>query len=322
MRRVGLTTAVLSVMATAAPGNGRADDAAFLAARTTMAERLLDPASARFTNLRMGRDLGEFRIVCGELQGRNALGAYGQRAPFVVMLRGIEVVDHAIRRDEDSPDRREPFSSSVQTVMRQHCPSLPVPQPGQALHDALMAAERQARLVGDRAMEPGTISGAPDPDQPPTSPTQRPVDNSAPLLNTLQALRQTAPQSPPRGRSLPPQSAPPASAGVPVTTAQLTAGERAGVADRISECWSVDAGGAGNQNIVVDLRIEADAGGVVRAVRPNDGVPSDPRARSAYEAARRALLDPRCNPLPLPPQRLAALRDTVFRFNPRDLGLR
>jgi hypothetical protein len=41
-----------------------------------------------------------------------------------------------------------------------------------------------------------------------------------------------------------------------------------------------------------------------------------------YEAARRALLDPRCNPLPLPRERLAALRDAVFRFNPRDLGLR
>ena len=41
-----------------------------------------------------------------------------------------------------------------------------------------------------------------------------------------------------------------------------------------------------------------------------------------YEAARRALLNPQCNPLPLPKDRLEALRNTVFRFNPRDLGLR
>ena len=73
---------------------------------------------------------------------------------------------------------------------------------------------------------------------------------------------------------------------------------------------------------MVELRVDVDGGGVVRRVMPNGSPPSDPRARSVYEAARRALLDPRCNPLPLPATRLAALRDTIFRFNPRDLGLR
>ena len=43
---------------------------------------------------------------------------------------------------------------------------------------------------------------------------------------------------------------------------------------------------------------------------------------AVLEAARRALLNPQCNPLPLPKDRLEALRNTVFRFNPRDLGLR
>ena len=58
------------------------------------------------------------------------------------------------------------------------------------------------------------------------------------------------------------------------------------------------------------------------AAVPNGSVPADPQARSVYEAARRALLNPQCNPLPLPKDRLEALRNTVFRFNPRDLGLR
>ena len=75
-------------------------------------------------------------------------------------------------------------------------------------------------------------------------------------------------------------------------------------------------------HFIVELKVEVDAGGVVRNVRANGSPPAEPRARSVYEAARRALLDPKCNPLPLPRERLAALRDTVFRFNPRDLGLR
>ncbi len=93
-------------------------------------------------------------------------------------------------------------------------------------------------------------------------------------------------------------------------------------APRSSPRPSARASRTGSADIVVELRVDVDAQGVVRVVRPNGSLPSDPRARMVYEAARRALLDPRCNPLPLPPQRLAALRDTVFRFNPRELGLR
>ncbi|MCO6420020.1 cell envelope integrity protein TolA, partial [Siccirubricoccus sp. KC 17139] len=119
-----------------------------------------------------------------------------------------------------------------------------------------------------------------------------------------------------------PGGAPQRGGGAPTGTAALTAGEKAGLAEKISECWSVDGGGLGVRDIVVELKVVVDAGGTVRNVTSNGAPPSDPRARSVYEAARRALLDPRCNPLPLPPSRLAALRDTVFRFNPRDLGLR
>ena len=111
-------------------------------------------------------------------------------------------------------------------------------------------------------------------------------------------------------------------AGTPTGTAALSSGEKAGLAEKISECWSVDAGGLNIQSIVVEFRVEVDPGGTVRNVRPNGSPPAEPRARAVYEAARRALLDPKCNPLPLPRERLAALRDTIFRFNPRDLGLR
>jgi hypothetical protein len=143
------------------------------------------------------------------------------------------------------------------------------------------------------------------------------------VQNTLERLRQQRQQQePPRARPAPPQGAPAAGGGTPTGTAQLSAGEKAGLAEKISECWSVDAGGLNIQAVVVELRVQVDNAGVVRNVVPNGSVPTDPRARSVYEAARRALLDPKCNPLPLPRERLAVLRDTVFRFNPRDLGLR
>jgi hypothetical protein len=152
---------------------------------------------------------------------------------------------------------------------------------------------------------------------------QRPEERSQSVLNTLERLRQQQQQQePPRARPSPPQGAPQRGGGTPTGAAPLTAGERTGIADRIGECWIVDAGAPNLRDIVVELRVQVDAAGMVRVVTPNGAVPAEPRARMVYEAARRALLDPRCNPLPLPPERLEALRDAVFRFNPRDIGLR
>ena len=156
-----------------------------------------------------------------------------------------------------------------------------------------------------------------------TPPVRTPEANSQSVLNTLERLRQTTPANePPRGA---PANAPARVAsggGAPTGTSPLTSGEKGQLANKISECWAVDAGGQGVSSIVVSLRVDVDTAGVVRAVRPADSYPSDPRVRAVYDAARRALLDPRCNPLPLPRERVAALRDTVFRFNPRELGLR
>ncbi|MCW8088502.1 cell envelope integrity protein TolA, partial [Sabulicella glaciei] len=167
----------------------------------------------------------------------------------------------------------------------------------------------------------------PEPAQTPgtgqTPPVRNPAERSQSVLNTLERLQAAQRQTqPPTARPNPAPGAPQQGGGVPQGTANLTASERAGLADKISECWSVDAGAPGLNQISVELRVEVDAGGVVRVVRPNGSPPSEPRARMVYEAARRALLDPRCNPLPLPRERLAALRDAVFRFRPSDLGLR
>jgi hypothetical protein len=186
--------------------------------------------------------------------------------------------------------------------------------------------QAQPRPEPPLPLPPPPVPPPPDPGHTPgtgqTPPPPKPQERSQSVLSTLERLRQQQQREAPRARPSPPQGAPQKGGGAPTGTAELTASEKAGLADKIGECWSVDAGAPNLRDIVVELRVEVDAGGVVRQVRPNGSAPSDPRARMVYEAARRALLDAKCNPLPLPRERLAALRDTVFRFNPRDLGLR
>jgi hypothetical protein len=210
-------------------------------------------------------------------------------------------------------------------------PAPPAPRPPQPQQQAQAKPEPPVPTAAPPRPEPTP----PRPPTPParepvreagtgqTPPVQRPQADSRSVLNNIDKLIQGAQQNrPPTGRPSPQAGSPQQGGGTPTGTAALSAGEKAGLADKISECWSVDGGGLGVRDVVVSLRVEVDAGGVVRNVRSDGPPPSDPRARSVYEAARRALLDPKCNPLPLPRERLAALRDTVFRFNPRDLGLR
>jgi hypothetical protein len=152
-----------------------------------------------------------------------------------------------------------------------------------------------------------------------TPPVQRPQERSQSVLNTLERLRQQQQDRPPTARANPPPGAPQQGGGTPTGTGALTAGEIRGLADQISECWSVDAGAPNLASIVVELRVQLDAQGNVRNVVPASGVPSDPRARAVYESARRALLAPQCNPLKVPANKMQTVMASTFRFNPRGL---
>jgi hypothetical protein len=154
-----------------------------------------------------------------------------------------------------------------------------------------------------------------------TPPVQRPDPNSRSVENTLERLRQQqAAQQPPTARPTPQAGRPAAGGGAPTGAAPLTQGEIRGLADQITECWSVDAGMLGLAEIVVELRVQLDGQGNVRNVVPGPrGVPTEPRARAVYESARRALLAPQCNPMRVPSDKFRTVMESTFRFNPRGL---
>jgi hypothetical protein len=88
------------------------------------------------------------------------------------------------------------------------------------------------------------------------------------------------------------------------------------LAEQITECWTIDQGLLGTDNTVVELRAQLDSQGNIRNITPGDrGVPADPRARTIYEAARRALLSPACNPLRVAANKLLTVMASTFRFN-------
>jgi hypothetical protein len=147
----------------------------------------------------------------------------------------------------------------------------------------------------------------------------RPEERSTSVLNTLERLRQQqAQQQPPTARPNPAAGRPAPSGGAPTGADPLSAGDRRAVGERVAECWRVDRGMLGLDGLTVSLRAIVDQGGVIRDVRPGpEGVPRDPRGRTLYEQARRALLDPACSPLPVPRDRLQPTNEFQFNFAPR-----
>ncbi|PZW43200.1 hypothetical protein C8P66_116121 [Humitalea rosea] len=187
------------------------------------------------------------------------------------------------------------------------------------------AAEAVAAAPGPRTDPlPLPPPPAPPPPQPVTTagtgqtpPVARPQERSTSVLNTLEALRQRQQQEAPRARPNTRPAPPTAGAGAPTGTAQLTQGEVRGLAQQISECWSVDQGMMNIGQMRVSLRLDIDPQGIVRNVRPAEGPYNEPRQRALYESARRAVLDPRCATLRFPPEKLQRLRDIPFNFSPQ-----
>jgi hypothetical protein len=223
-----------------------------------------------------------------------------------------------------APPAERPQQQAVATPPQPRPPAPAAERPQPTVQTAQTAPRPQSAEARPQPAPPSSARAAPDPAREAgtgqTPPVQRPQERSASVLNTLERLRQQQPQDrPPTARPNPAPGAPQQGGGAPTGAAALTAGEIRGLAEQISECWSVDAGAPNLAEIVVELRVQLDPAGHVRNVQPARGVPSDPRVRAVYESARRALLAPQCNPLKVPPAKLQTVMASTFRFNPRGL---
>ncbi len=103
----------------------------------------------------------------------------------------------------------------------------------------------------------------------------------------------------------------------PEFAAVVTASEVEGVRQKIRPCWN-SFGGAKDAPIVT-LVVQMNQNGTpVEADFKDPGRMGDPVYRAAAESARRAILNPRCQPWPLSPEKDSSWRVITFNFDPRD----
>jgi len=99
----------------------------------------------------------------------------------------------------------------------------------------------------------------------------------------------------------------------------VTASEIEGVRSKIRPCWNTIGGGR-DQNLIVTLIVQMNQDGtpVKAEIRDTGRYNNDGAFRAAADAAHRAIMNPRCQPWPLSPEKYNSWRTITFNFDPRD----
>ena len=93
------------------------------------------------------------------------------------------------------------------------------------------------------------------------------------------------------------------------------------VRQQIRECWSLPAGAKEAEDLSIEIKMAMNPDGTVRQARILDQnrLQSDPFFRAAAESALRAVLNPHCNPLKLPPEKYQQWQNMILIFDPREM---
>ena len=102
--------------------------------------------------------------------------------------------------------------------------------------------------------------------------------------------------------------------------AQLSTSEIDVIKQQLRECWNIPVGARDAQNLVPEFRVTMNADGTVRATQLLNPDPSNSFFQAAADSANRALLNPRCQPLKLPPDKYDQWQTFTINFDPKDLS--
>ena len=90
---------------------------------------------------------------------------------------------------------------------------------------------------------------------------------------------------------------------------------------QIESCWRIPAMARKAENLVIYIAVVMNPDGTVRRAEIVDRarVARDPIFRAVAASALRAIIDPQCSPLQLPPQKYQQWRNFTLSFNPKEM---
>ena len=102
---------------------------------------------------------------------------------------------------------------------------------------------------------------------------------------------------------------------------QLTSSDIDALRQQLAGCWNVFAGASEAGDLSVDVRVIVNQDRTVKdaSIVDQSRYNADDRFRAAAESALRAVRDPRCSPLNLPPEKYTLWHDMIVNFDPKDM---
>jgi outer membrane biosynthesis protein TonB len=152
---------------------------------------------------------------------------------------------------------------------------------------------------------------------PPPKPQPKSADD---IINSLVNKNPTPQPHKPVQESPKPAQPTRTATAAPNQAQRLTVSEMAAMADRVRPCWNINSSAMDAQQLVVEIIVDMREDGSVSGAQVGTGIAIRGAAHQAFaQAALRAVLNPRCQPLPYPQGKYDSLRQFIFRFDPRDL---
>lgn len=143
-------------------------------------------------------------------------------------------------------------------------------------------------------------------------------DNVSAFQSVLKNLTPDAPEE----RQQPKQDTPAGEERASRFSSQpMSMSEQSALRQQLSQCWKLMAGARYAEDLVVDIRLHMNPDATVQSSQIMDQLRynTDSFFRAAADSALRAISNPYCNPLKLPPQKFDTWKVMTVRFDPRNM---
>lgn len=240
--------------------------------------------------------------------------------PLIDRATIVEIVDVS-ELTNVPPPKAEPDETSEEAKEDEPEPDPrkrpPPPEPEQAKpEEALAPPDPEAKKQDEP--EPQPVQQARAVEKPRRRPKTPPSDFSS-VLKTVEKIKRKR-RSQERGEE--PRRTVSAS-GRSIPDQPLTLGELDAIRQQFRRCWNVDVGAKDLATFVVSIRVILNPDRTVRDAEILDRVDAvNSYYRAFVESALRAVRNPRCSPVQLPPKKFQIMKTFTLRFSAKEmLGL-
>ncbi|MDY0028428.1 MAG: cell envelope integrity protein TolA [Pseudobdellovibrionaceae bacterium] len=223
----------------------------------------------------------------------------------------------APKKEEKKPEpkKEEPKKEEKQSPKKQETAKPPA-------EDVLQPPpkEEKAEKLPDKKPEKKQEPKKEEKKQPPKKEEPKKEDPKKQEQDFENLLKDLTPEDQSKAEEKTPEPAP-QTPSVGKFTGVLSMTEMDALRYQLSQCWSIMAGAMNSQDLAVEVRVVVNPDRTVRSAKILDQYKynSDPFFRAAADAAVRALNNPKCTPLNLPPEKYDNWREMTINFDPRDM---